>query len=576
MSTHCSIEMYTKPLETSLSDLDGADLDVFFAHMIVNPFGPTMTFVAAAGKPQVGQALPLLKVMLNPFSQYVHQIGRFWVGEEWSPVRDFDPLLELDYGSCPTLILISNQIEEDIRKELASKLFASFDEDVARVCRSVEKHFGDPWTRVSEAMSGGNDDYEEISPEDAGVQMSEAVFNEEHVKPELSAFFYAWNGSIEQSGIADQLKKIAMSSAAFKDFFFERIAPTVWLPAYSEAPEKEPEVKRPVKLKIESLEQLNELMASEQWRDFEDDRLVDLLRVLFFGYGYDGTTSHVPNISKVYKHAIAKGIDSDTRAMLEAEIVELVDSGKLLPVVFLPFLVLDDSVPITTKAAIDFVSSSDYLNGELYAFTELRNLFTHSTLANRAAVFGALVAMGDQEVLKFLEELRPMLSTEEVRQAARVHTQFPQHHAIQFWLQWAKQLVNSSNDDDQRTFGSCASALILVLEHDIVGRVSAGKRNFPCQKSPLAITVEQEWSLDEYAETLAPELYAIEAAEAAPRLFSDVLRKWGLKPRAPVMDQFLPEPGRDSETFRSLRDPEAKPDLESRKKSFIEKIFGKL
>ena len=575
MSTPCSIEMYAEPLETSLSDLDGAVLDVFFAHLIVNPFGPTMTFVAAAGKPQIGQALPLVKVMLNPFSQDVQQIGRFWVGDTWTPLQDFEPFLELDYGSCPTLMLISNQIEESVRKELASKLFTNFDKDVARVCRSVEKHFGDPWTRVSEAMSGGNDDYKDISPEDAGVQMSEAVFNDGHVKPELSAFFYAWNGSIEQTGIDDHMKQIAMSSAAFKDFFFERIAPTVWLPTYSDATEKEPEVKRPVKLKLESLEQLDELMASEQWRDFEDDRLVDLLRMLFFGYGYEGATSHVPNISKVYQHALAKGMDADTRAMLEAEMVQLVDSGKLLPVVFLPFLVLDDAVPITTKAAIDFVSSSDYVNGELYAFGELRNLFTRSTLANRAAVFGALVAMGDQEVLKFLEEFRPMMSTEEVREAARVHTQFPQHHAIQFWLRWAKQLVNSSDYDDQRIFGSCASALILVLEHDIVGRVSAGKRNFPCQKSPIAITIDQEWSVDEYAEMLAPELYAIEAAEAAPRLFSDVLRKWGLTPRAPVMDQFIPEPGRNSETFRSLRDPESKPDFEIRKKTFIEKMFGK-
>ncbi len=575
MSTPCSIEMYAEPLETSLSDLDGAVLDVFFAHMIVNPFGPTMTFVAAAGKPQIGQALPLVKVMLNPFSQDVQQIGRFWVGETWAPLRDFVPILELDYGSCPTLMLISNQIEESDRKKLASKLFANFDEDVARVCRSVEKHFGDPWTRVSEALSGGNDEYEDISPEDAGLQMSEAVFDDGHLKPELSAFFYAWNGAIEKTGIGEHMKQIPMSSAAFKDFFFERVAPTVWLPTYSDAPEKEPEVKQPVKLKLESLEQLDELMVSEQWRDFEDDRLVDLLRMLFFGYGYEGSTSHVPNISKVYKHALAKGMDTDTRAMFEAEMVQLVDSGKLLPVVFLPFLVLDEAVPIITKAAIDFVSSSDYVNGELYAFGELRNLFTTSTLANRAAVFGALVAMGDQEVLKFLEELRPMMSTEEVRQAARVHTQFPQHHAIQFWLQWAKQLVNSSKDDDQQTFGSCASALILVLEHDIVGRVSAGKRHFPCQKSPSAITIEQEWSLDEYAEVLAAELYSIEAAEAAPRLFSDVLRKWGLKPRAPLMDQFLPEPGHDSDSFRSLRDPAITQDAENTKKSFLGKIFSK-
>ena len=574
MSTPCSIEMYPEPLETSLSDLDGAPLDVFFAHMIVNPFGPTLTFVAAAGKPQIGQALPLVKVMLNPFSQDVQQIGRFGVGDTWTPLRDFDPLLELDYGSCPTLMLISNQIEENVRKELASKLFANFDVDVARVCRSVEKNFGDPWTRVSEAMSGGNDNFEDISPEEAGLRLSEAVFNEKHVKPELSAFFYGWNGSIEETGIDDHMKQIAMTSAEFKDFFFERIAPTVWLPTFSEAPEKEPEVKRPVKLKLESLEQLDELMASEQWRDFEDDRLVDLLRMLFFGYGYEGATSHVPNISKVYQHALSKGMDADTRAMLEEEMVQLVDSGKLLPVVFLPFLVLDDAVPITTKAAIDFVSSSDYVNGELYAFGELRNLFTRSTLANRAAVFGALVAMGDQEVLKFLEELQPTMSTEEVRQAAHVHTQFPQHHAIQFWLRWAKQLVNSPNDDDQRSFGSCASALILVLEHDVIGRVSAGKRNFPCQKSPSAITIEHEWSLDEYAEMLAPELYAIEAAEAAPKLFSDVLRKWGLKPEADLVEQFIHDSGSRQPAEKKLRDLSPNR-AASGASDFLSRIFGR-
>jgi hypothetical protein len=126
--------------------------------------------------------------MLNPFTQDVQQVGHFWVGDSWSPLHDFDPLLKLDYGSCPTLMLISNQIEENIRQQLASKLFSNFSHDVARVCRSVEKHFGDPWTRVSEAMSGGNDDYDAISPEDAGLRMSQAVFNELHVKPELSAF----------------------------------------------------------------------------------------------------------------------------------------------------------------------------------------------------------------------------------------------------------------------------------------------------------------------------------------------------------------------------------------------------
>ena len=43
----------------------------------------------------------------------------------------------------------------------------------------------------------------------------------------------------------------------------------------------------------------------------------------------------------------------------------------------------------------------------------------------------------------------------------------------------------------------------------------------------------------------------------------------------PLIDQFLPAPGRDSEAFRSLSDPVAKLGLENRKKYFIEKIIGK-
>jgi hypothetical protein len=261
--------------------------------------------------------------------------------------------------------------------------------------------------------------------------------------------------------------------------------------------------------------------------------------------------------------------------MLEAEMVQLVDSGKLLPVVFLPFLVLDDAVPVTTKAAIDFVSSSDYVNGELYAFVELRNLFKQGLLANRAAVFGALVAMGDEEVLAFLTELQPLMSTEEVREAACIHTQYPQHHAIQFWLKWAKKLVRSPDENDQKMFGCCASALILVLQFDGVGKVASGKRKFPCQKYEHPIEDFQFWTIEEYSRLISTDFYAIEAIESRPCLFSDVLRKWGLEPRAPLIGQYIPEPGRDDETFLSLSDPAAKPGLENLKKSFTQKIFGR-
>ncbi len=574
MSTPCSVEMYAEPIQSSFEDLDGAVLDVFYALVLVNPFGPTLTFVAAVGKPAVSVVLPIVKVMLNPFSQTVEQVGRFTVGDTWTPRLDFAPLIALDYGSCPTLVLVSNQIEEGMRNELVEQIFVRFEEDVVNVASNVKRHLGDPWNRISEAMSSGRGEGDEGDLETAAAYLAEVVSTDVHVRPELQALFYAWNGSIEQTGISGHLKETALGAEEFKRFFFDKIFPAVFLPEFTEQNEKKPDIKTPERLKVESLEDVEKILTSGDWKNFSEDRLVDLLRILFYCYGVEGDTSYISKISMVFEHAVADGLDADTRMLLEGEMVELVEAGKVLPVVFLPFLVLDKDIAITTKAAIDFVSSSGYVNGELYAFGELRNLFTRSTLANRAAVFGALVAMGDEEVLKFLSELRPMLNVEEVRQAARIHTRFPQHLAIQFWLQWARQLVNSPNEDDQRMFGSCASALILVLEHDIVGRVSSGKRNFPCHKTPKAITVEREWSIDEYAENLAPDLYSIESAEAAPRLFSDVLRKWGLKPQASLLEQFIPDSGIRQPPNKSLKDLSPNPS-ESGGGGFLSRLFGR-
>jgi hypothetical protein len=573
MSTPCSVQMYAEPMESSLEDLVGADLDIFYALVIVNPFGPTLTFVATVGKSKLNSTLPLIKVMLNPFSQTVEQIGRFTVGDTWIPQQDFEPLIALDYGSCPTLVLASNQIQDESRQQVIQRIFARFKDDVQRVSTSVKRHFGDPWSRVSEAMAGGADGDEFGDPESAAAYLAAIVTSERHVKPELEALFFAWAGSIEKTGISGHMKDKALSSDEFKRFFFEKIVPYVWLPEFSVEPEREPEIRRPGRLKIESLEDVERILASDDWKKFPEQQLVDLLRVLFYCYGVEGDTSYISKISEVYKHAVHEGLDADTRMLLESEMVGLVETRKVLPVVFLPFLVLDEEVPITTKAAIDFVSSSDYVNGELYAFGELRNLFSRHTLANRAAVFGALVAMGDEEVMAFLGELRPQMNAEEVRQAARVHTQFPQHRAIQYWLSWATELVSSPRDDDQRHFGSCASALILALEHDSVGRVSACKRHFPCHKSPQAITVEREWSIDEYAEVLAPELYAIEAAESAPRLFSDVLRKWGLQPQSRLIEQFIPDSQMGQLPEKPLRDLGSKPAAPTAK-GFLSRLFG--
>ena len=84
MTSACRIEMLPEPMEATLEDIESGPLDVFFALGIVNPFGPTLNFVGAVGKSTAGAVLPLVNVMLNPFSQTVAPVGWFTVGDRWS------------------------------------------------------------------------------------------------------------------------------------------------------------------------------------------------------------------------------------------------------------------------------------------------------------------------------------------------------------------------------------------------------------------------------------------------------------------------------------------------------------
>ncbi len=559
MTTRCTIKLHAEPVRISLDDLDDSPLDIFFALGVVNPFGPTLTFVAAAGVATEGTTLPLVKVMLNPFSQRVEQIGQFTLGKTWLPRDDLAPLLGLDYGSCPTLLMISGEIDAENRMELATAILATFGDEVVRVWQSVEKHFADPWSRVSKAMversarTTAKAASEALGTVEAAQRLASALADPRHIVPELQAFLYAWQGSIEQTGLGSRLKGAAMQAGQFRQFFMDRVVPVVWFPDLTDQTKPKPE--SPERLKVQDPEDIEQIMRTKAWQGFSEQKLLDLLRALFFVYGVSADPKHIQAISVVYRHAMEGRMEPESRLVLEVEMGRLIDEGKVKPVVFLPFLVMERDMQLVSKATIDFLSASDYQNDELYAITELRNLFKRGGIADRGAMFGALVTMGDSEVLPLAEELKSLLTVDEVRRAAQVHTVFPQHRAIQFWLDWCKDLVTRPADDDQAKFGACASALTLVLQNDQVGKVSAGKRHFPCQESAKPITIEQEWTIEQYAELLAPTLYRLEKQESAPRVFSSVLISWGLQPQAPLTEQLIPPGqgrGRPEQHLRDL------------------------
>ncbi len=566
----CEISLFNEPAPLSLDDLDGSQLGIFFAVGIVNPYGPTLSLVAAAGMPAEGIKLPVIEIMLNPFSQRVLQIGSMLVGSEWPPANDLAPLILRDYGSCPTMVLISNQVTDTARFDLVTQILESYGDQVKAVRQSVRTHFGDPWTRVSEEMRGIKHASDDESVGDAARDLASLLLSSKHFKPEFQAFAAAWHGSIESTGINDQMKLSAMNSEAFKSFFFEKVLPSVWVPEIEEDEVAPPTVRKPEKLEVNSLEDITAILDSGEWQSFPEEKLVSLLRTVLFIYGQQGETAYIRHLSEIYERLLTLGVDEDTRLMIEGEMVSLVEVGKVHPVVFLPFLVEDPSQQVASKAVIDFVSMSDVVNGELYAFTELRHLFENKRLANRGAVFGGLVAMGDSQSIGFATDLRGQLDSEEVRAAARVHTPFPQRKAIQFWLQWAKELVLSQADEDQRNFGSAASALILTLNQAATDQISEGDRNYPCHKSDQPILGMRYWSRDEYAREIAADLYWVESKEDAPSLFSDVLRTWGLMPGATVDKQFISDRPSENKRLRDLSPDSPVKD----NKGFLSRLFG--
>ena len=566
----CQISLFDEPTLLSLDDLDGSALDVFFATGIVNPFGPTLSVVAAAGEPAEGRELPVVEIMLNPFTQQVLQIGKMLVGSEWTPADDLKPLIQRDYGGCPTMVLISNQVTDSVRFELATQILETHGDRVRGLTEAVKKHFGDPWTRVSEEMRGAEYDTDDRSIPEVARELASLVLSSEHFTPEFKAFAAAWHGSIENTGISEQMKLSAMGSERFRGFFFARILPAVWVPEIKKGVVPPPAVQKPEKLEVSSLEDITNILDSGEWHKFSEEKLVGLLRAVLFSYGQQGDNASISQLSSIYERLLSLGADEDTRLMIESEMVSLVKDYGAHPAVFMPFLVIDPSMQVASKAVIDFVSMSDLVNGEPYAFAQLRHLFENRSLANRGAVFGGLVAMGDSQSVDFATGLRCQLDSEEVRAAAKIHTPLPQHKAIQFWLQWAKELVLSRKDEDQRNFGSAASALIIALNQTAAKQISEGDRNYPCHKSDEPILNMRTWALEDYAKEIAADLYWVEAQEDAPSLFSDVLRTWGLMPQAPVDKQFISDKPSENKRLQDLGPASSLKDGEG----FLSRLFG--
>ena len=148
MASSAEFKFLETPVEFSVEDIEGAHLDALVLTGIVNPVGPTLTFLATVGR---APERPLVYAMLNPFRCEVKQIGTFTDGENWFPDQAFADLFQYLSGSCPTLVLLSKSLDSETRSRVTENLFSHFD-DAEGIIENVRDFFGDPMTRVSHSM----------------------------------------------------------------------------------------------------------------------------------------------------------------------------------------------------------------------------------------------------------------------------------------------------------------------------------------------------------------------------------------------------------------------------------------
>ena len=148
----------------------------------IDAFGPTLNVITIDGQFQADQErVPLLRLSLNPYSQSCHILGHVTVGDLWAPVEDLVPYLPSTlFRSCPTLLIPSAVLPEDVTHSLCARFLVGFGKGPDTLARLL------------------------LAPE--------------YIRTELHAFLEAWDGAIQfQYGHVTGANRSRMTSDEFLD-----------------------------------------------------------------------------------------------------------------------------------------------------------------------------------------------------------------------------------------------------------------------------------------------------------------------------------------------------------------------
>lgn len=193
------------------------DLVVLLGGGIVNPYGPTLELIAGIGHWRSGQDMPVVRAMLNPFTQEISQVGVLSIRDRIRPFDTLSAFLPICQIACPTALLLSPLLKfapQAITPLLSAYLAARPSGDL--VLTNVTKFPGDPRTRVrheaAQAMAtitarrdGGPAVWQErrTLTEAEAAALAAMQLRSDFLTAEWNAFVLCWLESIQSSPIKD-------------------------------------------------------------------------------------------------------------------------------------------------------------------------------------------------------------------------------------------------------------------------------------------------------------------------------------------------------------------------------------
>ena len=271
--------------------------------------------------------------------------------------------------------------------------------------------------------------------------------------------------------------------------------------------------------------EINQVLDSPQKALTLNEEQLDAVTQAAIGlYGSTANPKFVEKLLLLYRHYVTR-IHPAQRFRNYQAAVDLVLGGKSGVCALMPFICCDPARPVASAAALDNavlapISEDNATAGAI----ELLALYDRGALANGLAVLGGLVMTGDRRILLLLESHCRALSCEEVEVLIKCRGSLLTRAVVEFYLEWLEALDSGKSAE---VFAAVAAGFANLAIGATDGVVYDIERVIPSTPDN-AIRIIHQWSLADYAATIATRLQHVAEREEGEPIIPEVMSIWGL------------------------------------------------